>query len=72
MSNLAKHGFDMDGLDVEFFAAATVIPAKGARFMAIGDHRGVVLAVVFARLGAEAIAPTSMRPASRKERKLWQ
>jgi uncharacterized DUF497 family protein len=70
-SNLAKHGFDMDALDPEFFASAAVFPAKAGRFMAVGEHDGVVVAVVFALLGTEAIAPISMRPASRKERKLW-
>jgi uncharacterized DUF497 family protein len=70
-TNLAKHGFDMDELDVEFFASAAIIPAKGTRFMAVGEFDGMTIAVVFAALGTEAIAPISMRPASRKERKLW-
>ena len=29
--NLAKHGMDFAELDLEFFASATITPAKGAR-----------------------------------------
>ena len=38
--------------------------------MAINRLGGHVLTVVFKRLGTEAISVISMRPASRKERKL--
>jgi uncharacterized DUF497 family protein len=70
-TNLAKHGFDLDDLDEEFFAAAVVFPVKAGQLMAVGEYDGIVISVVFAPLGTEAIAPISMRPASRKERKLW-
>jgi len=69
--NKAKHGFDFAALTVEFFAAATVQPAKQDRFLAIGNLNGaVVVAVVFRPLGTEALSVISMRRASEKERKL--
>ena len=69
-SNLLKHGFDFAVLTEDFFAAATVVPAKAGRMMAIGDLNGVpvVVAVVFAPLGSEALSVISMRRATAKER----
>ena len=67
--NLAKHFLDFNALSIEFFEAATIYPAKRGRFIAISEWNGVI-AVVFARLGTEAISIISMRPASRKERML--
>ena len=70
-ANLAKHGLDFADLTEDFFLSAMVIPAHHDRFMAIGEFEGqIVIAVVFAPLGSEAISVISMRPASRKERKL--
>lgn len=67
--NLAVHGYDFADLDGDFFAASVVLPAKDGRFMAIGRFRDrVILAVVFALRGTEAISVISMRDASRKER----
>ncbi|MDK4739793.1 BrnT family toxin [Rhizobium sp. CNPSo 3464] len=70
-TNLAKHGLDFADLDIEFFAGSIVVSANDGRSMAIGELDGqIVAAVVFKPLGSEAISVISMRPASRKERKL--
>ena len=69
LANIEKHGFDFADLDVAFFEAARVLPAKGGRFMAIGDFEGEIITVVFRPLGTEALSVVSMRPASRKERR---
>lgn len=69
LSTLESRGLDFAELDVAFFAASTVVPAKLGRFMTIGVHRGDLVAVVFAPLGSEAIGVISMRRASRKERR---
>lgn len=68
MSNLEKHGLDFAELDIEFFTASMVVPARQDRFMAIGRFSDTVIAVVARRLGSEAISVISMRRASRKER----
>ncbi|RJF86818.1 hypothetical protein D3874_07115 [Oleomonas cavernae] len=69
--NLTKHGLDFAALTVEFFEGSTVYPAKGGRFIAIGELNGqIVITVVFRPLGTEAVSVISMRPASRKERGL--
>lgn len=72
--NLTKHGLDFADLDLEFFLAAQIRPARHGRIMAIGEFDGqIVIAVIFAPLGSEAISLISMRPASRKERRLaWR
>ena len=68
-SNLAKHGFDFAGLNEEFFLAARIVDAKQHRLMAIGEFNGeLIIAVVFAPLGTEAISVVSMRRASGRER----
>jgi uncharacterized DUF497 family protein len=69
--NLLKHGLDFAELEVDLFLSATIVPARTGRWQAIGEWNGmIVIAVVFAALGAEAISIISMRPASRKERRL--
>jgi len=68
LSNIDKHGIDFADIDEEFFESAIIAPAMGGRFKAIGWFGGVVIAVIFARRGAEAISIISARPASRKER----
>lgn len=71
LKNIEKHGFDFAALDMDFFAASVVVPAKQGRAMAIGEFQGVVVvAVVFAPLGSEAISVISMRVATTKERAL--
>lgn len=68
LTNIEKHGYDFADLDVDFFVSSIIIPAKAGRFMAVGILRDGTIAVVFAKLGAEAISIVSMRDASRKER----
>ena len=69
--NLANHGLDFAALTVDFFEAATIYDAKKSRFLAIGELRGQrIIAVIFRRLGSEAVSVISMRPASGKERRL--
>ena len=70
LANLDKHGLDFAALALEFFAGATVLPARGDRFFAIGHLGGKPTTVVFARLGTGAVSIISMRSASPKERKL--
>jgi uncharacterized DUF497 family protein len=68
-ANLAKHGLDFASLDLDFFAAALIIPARSPRIVAIGrtaSNRTVT--VIFSPLGSEALSVILMRPASRKER----
>ncbi len=71
-ANILKHGLDFAVLTEDFFAAATVVPAKAGRLMAIGDLDGVavVVVVVFAPLGSQALSVISMRPAAPKERNM--
>ena len=66
---LEKHGYDFADLDMEFFAASTILPSKHNRMMAIGVLRNGVTGVFFARLGREGLSVISMRTASQKERK---
>lgn len=71
LANLAKHGLDFADLDLEFFAGSLVTPSRDGRFVAIGRSKGrIVVAVVFRPLGSQALSVISMRPASRKERRL--
>jgi uncharacterized DUF497 family protein len=72
LANLDKHGLDFADLDVEFFLNSLIVVARGHRFKAIGRlGPEVMIAVVFAPLGAEAISVVSMRVASRKERNMF-
>lgn len=68
---LAERGLDFADLDLAFFEAAGLYPAKKGRWMAIGPLGDVMLSVVFAPLGAEAIAVISMRRSSRREREAY-
>ncbi|MET3900115.1 uncharacterized DUF497 family protein [Devosia sp. UYZn731] len=69
LQNIAKHGYDFALLRPEFFLSAVVLGAHSGRRKAIGEVDGqVVITVVHAVLGTEAISIVSMRPASRKER----
>lgn len=71
LKTLAERGLDFADLDVEFFEAAGIYAAKEGRLMAIGLLGEVMLSVVFAPLGAEAIAVISMRRASHREREAY-
>ena len=72
LTNLAKHhGMDFADLGPDFFDRAVKRPSPRGRFLAIGLFEDVVVvAVVYRPLGAEAVSDISMRPSSRKERKL--
>jgi uncharacterized protein len=70
LQNKAKHGFDFKDLNVEFFAEAAIVRAKGDRLMAIGWFGEGIVAVVYRPLGIEAISVVSMRVADRKERRI--
>ena len=50
---------------------ALVISAKSGRYLAIGKDVNGVISVVFVTLGLEGVSVISMRPASRKERRLY-
>ena len=72
LANFDKHGLDFADLDVDFFLRSLVLPVREKRFKAIGlhGHQGVIV-VVFATLGTEAVSVILMRPASKKERSLF-
>ena len=69
-TNLHKHGFDFADLTAEFFAQATIYPAKLNRLAAVGHSSDGWITVIFIQLGSEAISIVSMRTARSKERKL--
>lgn len=72
LANLLKHGLDFADLeDGAFFDTALVRPAKLERFQAIGRFDDGTIVVVFALLGSEGISIISMRPASKRERSLF-
>ena len=68
--NMARHGMDFSGLDEAFFEGSVIVPAKSGRLIAVGRHRNGMIVVVFVTLGTEGVSVVSMRPASRKERRL--
>ena len=72
LANLDKHRMDFADLDVDFFLNSLVVPVRRRRFKAIGSlgGRGAIV-VVFAPLGTEAVSVISMRPASGRERSLF-
>ncbi|MGA0596368.1 BrnT family toxin [Enterovirga sp. CN4-39] len=69
LANLDKHELDFGDLDIAFFEASLVVPAKDGRLAAIGWSGDRALTVIFAMRGTEAISVVSMRPASAKERR---
>jgi uncharacterized DUF497 family protein len=70
LANIARHGLDFADLDDAFFEGSVIVPAKLGRQIAIGRHRSGMVLVVFVALGTEGLSVVSMRPASRKERRL--
>ena len=70
LANLASHGMDFADLDEAFFEGSVVVTAKLGRQIAVGRHRSGIILVVFVALGTEGLSVISMRPASRKERRL--
>lgn len=71
LANIAKHGLDFAALTEDFFAEALLITAKSGRYLAIGKDVNGIISVVFAVLGLEGISVISMRPASKKEQRLY-
>ena len=68
-ANIAKHGLDFAELTEEWFLGATIEPAQGERWKAIGEFQGrLIVLVVFRPLGSEALSVISMRPAGLDER----
>jgi uncharacterized DUF497 family protein len=71
LANLKKHHLDFADLNEAFFEETLFLPSYNKRWRGIGkDIRGVI-AVVFIILGTEAVSVISMRPANKKERKLY-
>lgn len=69
--NLARRRLDFERLTPVFFENAAIYAGKKGRLVAVGELDGIIIvAVVFAVLGAEAVSVISMRPASRKERRM--
>ena len=68
-ATLAKRGLDFAILSPEFFIAAKIEVAKAGRYRAFGFIGERAYAVIFTKLGAEAISIVSLRPASTKERR---
>jgi len=61
---------DFANLYENFFEGSVVVPARLNRQIAVGRHRSGTILVVFVTLGTEGLSIVSMRPASRKERRL--
>lgn len=70
LANIENHGMDFADLDEAFFEASVITPARSRRLAAVGRHHSGAILVIFAVLGTEAFSVISMRPASRKERRL--
>ena len=71
LANLDKHGLDFADLNEAFFDGALVLPTHNKRWAGIGKNIRGIIVVVFVTLGKEAVNVISMRPASRKERRLY-
>ena len=54
------------------WASCLILPARVGRSKAIGLLKGALVAIIFKRLGSEGLSIVSMRPASRKERRLYE
>jgi hypothetical protein len=70
-ANIAKHHLDFANLDASFFDHALILPSHSKRWRAIGENGLGIIAVVFFALGKEAVSVISMRPANKRERKLY-
>ena len=70
LANIANHEMDFADLDEAFFENSVIVPVKFNRLAAVGRHHDGIILVVFVKLGTEAFSVISMRPASRKERRL--
>jgi uncharacterized DUF497 family protein len=72
LANLEKHGLDFIDVDDFGWADAFIIPTRGRRFKAIGLFRDLVIVVIYAQLGSEAMSIIGMRRAGIKERRLYE
>lgn len=70
LANILNHGMEFADLAVGFFETAVIRPSHSGRLLAIGPSERGPIAVVFKPLGREALSVISMRPASRRERRL--
>jgi uncharacterized DUF497 family protein len=71
-ANLVKHGMDFADLNETFFDNALVLATYRNRWRAIGINIRGVVSVIFATRGTEGVSIVSMRPASKKERELYE
>jgi uncharacterized DUF497 family protein len=71
-ANLDKHGMDFADLNEGFFDNALVLATYRNRWRAIGINVRGVVSVIFATRGTEGVSIISMRPASKKERVLYE
>ncbi len=70
LANLVKHGLDFAAIPLGFFESAVATPAMGSRVKFVGTLEDTLVVVVIAApLGNEAISIISLRRANRKERK---
>lgn len=72
LTNLARHGLDFADLDEAFFRDALIIPSRANRLTAVGRFGGGMITVIITTLGLEGISVISMRPASSRERRLYE
>ena len=69
LANLAKHGLDFADVERQFdWTSALVVTTRRGRFKAVGNLSSLAVTLVFATLGAEALAFISLRRASKRER----
>lgn len=71
-ANLDKHGMDFADLNESCFDNALVLATYGNRWRAISINIRGVVSVIFATRGTEGVSVVSMRPASKKERDLYE
>lgn len=76
--NLADHGLDFAAVEAYFDFDDALISATRpgrngrARFKAIGEMQSRAVVLVYSPLGFEAISLISLRPASQRERRLYE
>jgi hypothetical protein len=71
-ANPVKRGLDFAELTGDFFLSATFVPAHSGRRAAIGTLANGLVTTIYLELGTEAISIISLRPASSKERALYE
>lgn len=67
---LQERGLDFARVTWAFLTGAIFVAERDGRRLAVGLLDGRAVAVVYAPLGAEAVAIVTMRPASKAERSL--